>query len=534
MMKFRLIALAGSLLALVFIAPSAKADWYEASSDHFVIYADDSEKDIRRFAENLERYHSALVHLTGRDLGKPSPSNRVTIFVVGSDRDLKRLAGARGSSIAGFYIPRAGASRAFVQDIRHKDGYPDFSTVVLLHEYAHHFLISTSRYAMPRWVSEGAAEFFAATTFNSDGSLIVGRAAQHRGYELSAVGLPTARELLDPELYRRNRGPRDDGFYGRSWLMYHYLMFSQERQGQFSDYQRAIVDGQSSIEAGEAAFGDLDQLETELKAYVRGRFYTVPVGAEQAPIGQITLRKLPRGEAEMIPLRMVSERGVNQQQAEELVVEVRGVAARYPDDPGALAALAEAEYDAGNDDAAIAAADRAIALDPARTNPYVQKGYALFRKAADVDADDKDAAYEAAMAPFSALNARETDHPLPLIYYYRSFAERSIEPPENARLALERAAQLAPFDQRLWLEVAMMQASEGKIELAKFSLQPLAASPHGGSSAEAAQRLIAILDKVPDGERLRANSPLARDNIFGGDSDTDEDDDADGAKELRR
>ena len=30
----------------------------------------------------------------------------------------------------------------------------------------------------------------------------------------------------------------------------------------------------------------------------------------------------------------------------------------------------------------------------------------------------------------------------------------------------------------------MMQASEGKIELAKFSLQPLAANPHGGRTAE--------------------------------------------------
>ena len=514
-MKFRIVSLVISLLALVSLASAARADWYEASSDHFVIYADDSEKDVRRFAENLERYHSAMEFLTQRKTGKPSPSNRVTIFVVGSGRELRKLAG-RGN-IAGFYIPRAGASRAFVQDIRNKNGYPHFSTVVLLHEYTHHFLISTSRFAMPRWMQEGAAEFFAATTFNKDGSVMIGRPAQHRAYELASPNLPTARELLDPELFRENRGPRNDGFYARSWLMYHYLTFSKERQGQLNEYWRQVVSGASSTEAGEAAFGDLDALESELKVYLRERrMFTFNLTPDMLSIGDIKLRKLPKGEAEMMELRIVSQRGVTREQAEELVVDVREVAAKYPNDPGVLSALAEAEYDAGNDEAAIAAADRAIALDPSRTNPYVQKGFALFRKAQDAPVPDH--AYEEAMEPFSALNKRENDHPLPLIYYYRSFAERGEEPSETARAALERAAQLAPFDQRLWVQVAMMQAREGKIDLARFSLQPLAADPHGGPRSELAKKLIAVLDVAPEGTPLTLR-PGQAGGADGGDAD---------------
>lgn len=171
---------------LVLLSPTAaQAAWYEAQSDHFIIYADDKERDIRRFAENLERYHSAMAYLTGRNTAKPSPSNRVMIFVVGSGRDVQRLAGAR--NVGGFYIPRAAGSRALVQDIRFKNGYPHFSTIVLLHEYAHHFLMTSSRFSMPRWMNEGAAEFFAAATFNRDGSLLIGRAAQHRAYETLAT-----------------------------------------------------------------------------------------------------------------------------------------------------------------------------------------------------------------------------------------------------------------------------------------------------------------------------------------------------------
>jgi hypothetical protein len=257
------------LAALALNAVSAaRAEWYEASSDHFVIYADDKEADIRTFAQNLERYHSAMEFLVGRKMDKPSPSNRVTIFVVGGQRDMRALTGG-SRTIGGFYIPRAGGSRAFVQDIRNTKGYPDFSTIVLLHEYAHHFFISSQRFAMPRWLGEGAAEFFAAATFKDDGTLLIGRAAQHRGAELLYADPVHVRELLDPELYEKQRGKGYDAFYGKSWLLYHYLTFSKERGGQLGKYQVNLMNGMAPLAAGEAAFGDLDQLERELGKYLR-------------------------------------------------------------------------------------------------------------------------------------------------------------------------------------------------------------------------------------------------------------------------
>ena len=40
----------------LFGSGTAMADWHEASSDHFVIYADESEKEIRKYSDRLERY----------------------------------------------------------------------------------------------------------------------------------------------------------------------------------------------------------------------------------------------------------------------------------------------------------------------------------------------------------------------------------------------------------------------------------------------------------------------------------------------
>ena len=483
-------------LALLAAQP-ALAEWYEASSDHFVIYADDKERDIQRFAQDLERYHSAMAFLMGRTLDKPSPSNRVVIYVVGGERDIRKLAGDKSGQIAGFYLPRAGGSRAFVQDIRNQRGYPDFSTIVLLHEYAHHFLMASSRYAMPRWLNEGAAEFFAAATFKEDGGMLIGQPAQHRGSELFYADPVHVRELLDPVLYEKQRGKGFDAFYGKSWLLYHYLIFSEERAGQLRKYQVNLVDGMAPLAAGEAAFGDLDTLEKELKAYLRGRMLTFALPPGKLTTGPVSLRKLPPGEAAMMPLQIRSQRGVDSEEAARILADARVIAAKYPDDPGAQAALSEAEFDAGNDAEAIAAADRAIARDPNRVNAYVQKGYAMFRQAQE--AANMPVAFAAAMKPFQALNAIENDHPLPLIYYYRSYVERGVEPPENARAALERASQLAPFDHGLQLNAAAMLIAEGKHAIARNFLAPVAANPHGGGAALQARQLMAMLADVPDG-----------------------------------
>lgn len=407
-----------------------------------------------------------MVLVSGRSVVAPSPSNRVTIFVVGSQRDIRKLSGSDSKSIAGFYVPRAGASRAFMQDIRNRsNGYPDFSTVILLHEYAHHFLIGSSRYAMPRWMSEGAAEFFASAGFNKDGSIQICRPAMHRAGELHYADEVSVHELLDAELYEQRRRKGYDAFYGMSWALYHYLIFGEERKGQLDEYAGLVMQGKNSLEAAKEAFGDIDVLDKEVERYLKQRkMFNIKLPPERISYGPISLRELPEGEAEMMDVRIVSQRGVTREQALELVVEAREIAARFPNDPGVLTALAEAEYDAGNDDAAIMAADRAIAIDPMRPNAYVQKGYALFRKAEN--ADDPETAYSEAMKAFSALNRIENDHPVPLIYYYRSFVERGLPPNENARHALEWASRLAPFDQGLAMNAALMLAEEGKIGLA--------------------------------------------------------------------
>jgi len=380
----------GFALALGLSVP-AQADWHVAESDHFVVYADDRAKDVQEFAEALERYHSAMSLLQMRENTKPSPSNRVTIFVVGSEGKIRKLAGENAKNVAGFYIRRAGASRAFVPEINMRGRETDFSVTVLLHEYAHHFLISAAPFAMPRWINEGAAEFFASAKFEKDGGLQIGAPAYHRAAELAYAKDVSVEELIDPELYEKNKGKRFDAFYGRAWALYHYLYFNKERSGQLRDYMVDIAEGEAPRKAAIDAFGDLDNLQKELDRYIDQRRMNVwTLDANMLPTNAVTVRQLSEGEGEVMPLRIRSQRGVDREEALAILPESREIAAQYPRDAGVLTALAEAEYDAGNDGEAIAAADRALANDPRRKNAYVQRGYALFRQAAS--ATDEDAA----------------------------------------------------------------------------------------------------------------------------------------------
>lgn len=516
-----------SIVLCVGLAVPAHANWRMASSDHFVVYSESRSADVRDFAEMLERFHRAMELETEVTIPPPSPSSRVTVFMVGTDRELKELYGNRNTSVAGFYIPRASGSVAFVPFIKIGSGEPDFSLRVLLHEYAHHFLISSSRHAMPRWLSEGSAEYFASALFHSDGSVDIGLPNNDRAWELANAGKVSLDQLLDRELYQQTRGSSYDAFYGRSWLLYHYLRFEEGRKGQLARYRAALNSGADAIEAAKGAFGDLDALERELRAYnKRRRMAGMRFDKELFSIGPIEVTDLSEGHSEMMDVIMQSHRGVTTEEAAELARKARTIAARFPNDPAVQGALAEAEYDAEDDAAAIAAADRALAANGDTKKALIYKGLALFRQARD--AEDHDAAYRDAMRPFQQLNAIENDHPMPLIYYFRSFTERGRAPSEAAEHALERAMQLAPFDHDLALQVATMHATKGNGELASYILAPIAANPHGGQRAAFSAALRDALAKTPEGTPLDVGAIRAAmdDDADAEDSGGEEDDDA--------
>ena len=490
-----------AFLALLVAAAAAptEAKWREASSSHFVIYSEQNEKTLREFATKLERYDSAMRLLRNLPDEPVGPANRVTVYVVDNIAAVRKLAGERGSNngfgIAGFYIPRASGSLAITPRAAGGSGPNDLSAqIVLLHEYAHHFMMDNLPAAFPGWFVEGYAEFMASAIFEKDGSVGMGAPAQHRAYGLlSNTPLPLEKLLASSD--HKLTDAQQELVYGRGWLLTHYLTFEPSRAGQLNAYLARINEGESNIDAAKAAFGDLKKLDRELNSYLKRRtmnYWKLP--PDKLKTGEIAVRELTPAEEAIMDVKIRSKRGVNPAEAKALLPLARKAAAPFPNDPAAQNMLAEAEYDAGNYKEAEAAADRALAANPKSIDALIYKGRA---KLALAEASaGSDAAAKEARKWFVAANKLDPDDPEPLILFYQSFVFGGSAPTANAAMGLKEALALAPYDQGLRMMVAHQYLTEGKGEEARETLIPIAYNPHGGAMAEAAR---AIMAKIRSG-----------------------------------
>ncbi|MFD1952017.1 hypothetical protein ACFSGX_14685 [Sphingomonas arantia] len=497
------------------LATPATAAWFEARSDHFVIYAPGSADTARDYATRLERFDKGLRVMRGLPERPSDRANPLYVYVLPDAASIERLCGSGGNrkestcrNVAGFYQPRAGGSVAFTPRRSGNGGQFELNAqTVLFHEYTHHFMYANYTAAYPGWFTEGFAEFNGTARSERDGGLGFGIPAMHRGYSLMNGGKPlTLEELLTADSRKLNQDERE-ALYGRGWLLTHYLTFERKRDGQLSTYLRELNRGKPSLEAAKIAFGDLKILDRDVERYLlSAKMPYLPIAKDKLPIGEVTIRPLSPGETAMMPVRMRSERGVNATTATAVVAQARTLAAPYAADPVVQAWLAEAEYDARQDDRAEAAADRALAVDPKSREALLYKGRVHMRRAVQAKATDQ-AVWREARSWFVKANRLEPDDAEPLMLFYDSFRPSGQRPSANAIIGLNQAFALAPQDAGLRFRVAREYIRDGKRNEAKLVLAPLAYDPHRGPDSPAA-KLIASLDSA-DEAAIRTASDAA-------------------------
>lgn len=480
-----------SLLLAALVAPaSARADWYEASTEHFVVYSEQPPARVQQFAAKLERFDAAMRWLGNHKDEPIGKANRLTVYFVGDTGDVEKLS---SRNAAGFYIPRAGGSLAIVPRRAGAGDADDLSAqAILLHEYAHHLMWSFSPDAVyPAWYIEGYAETLATVKFYDDGAIDYGRPPQYRAYGLMTGNALPIEKLLTADTLKLDDQQRD-GLYGRGWLLSHYLMMSGQRQGQLSKYLANVNAGQSPLEAAQA-FGDLRKLDRELEQYKRGTLKVAKLNPSVIKTRPVEVRKLTAGEAATMDVRIRSKVGVNRKTAPGVYGRAKRAAAAYPDDHGAQLVLAETAYDAGDYAAAEAAADRALKADPKAVDGYVYKAMARMGMASKAD-DKTPATWSAIRKIIAAGNRIDPEDPEPLILYYRSFVDAGTAPSDNAKAGLHKAFELAPQDDDLRFNVATVLLRDGDKKGARATLAPLAYQPHGKGLAVASSALIKLID----------------------------------------
>ena len=474
------------------ISGPANAAWNVAQSKHFVIYADDSPKRLNEFASQLERFDQAVRYATFMADPQIGKGNRLTVFVVPSEKDVRSIMGDKTGFFDGFYTGRVAGSLAYVPKQSGDPDQPD-RNAIFFHEYTHHLMKQDLNVPYPEWYVEGYAEFFSTPQFDRDGAVWVGRIVQGRAHGLfegPQLPLETLFQGMQPGMSNAQR----DVFYGRSWLLAHYLLADKRRSGQLSAYLAAMANGASSIDAAHQTFGDLKQLDRELNAYRDNPLLKFQVPAAKINLQPISVTPLSAGASRVILTRARIKNGVKPDEAETLAGQLRVIEAQFPGDELVETTLAEAELDAGHPQAAEAAADKALRTTPDSTEAMVLKGRALSERGEQAHGESRHAIFGQARAALIAANKLDTEDAEPLYEFYRTFIREGVRPNNNAIAALHYASDLAPQDLGVRLNSAIAYLNEGKPREARAALTVVAYSPHVAEMGELAKRMIAAID----------------------------------------
>ena len=447
-------------ILLLFASPACAATWHEAETTHFKIVSAGDEKSLRQFAERLEYFHTLLRLATGvSETGRPVV--KVRVFLVNAIGDVKRLIGAPGSNIAGYYSPREDGAIAVVP---RTTGDGIFTgQLVLFHEYSHHYMLQYTPVAYPSWYVEGFAEIASTASFERKGFITFGKAASHRQYELDAgLSYPVAK-MLDGT-YLKDRAKGRGWSYGDAWVLTHYLTFTDTRRGQLRAYLNAINQGKKMSDAAQV-FGDLGNLQREVSVYLSGRSFSyraVPIKEDSA--GPIAMRTLGAAESALIDMQIEIERHTilptkGDDEAQDVfdkrstaakqdrgayLAKVEAVANRFPGETAGWLLLADARCDTLEYAACTTAADRALVIAPDNERALVRKAEAMIGAAHDLPPAQRDPQVKAAQAMLNKANAADPNDPLALLWLYKSYEAMGKSADDDGFVALMTVVQLIP------------------------------------------------------------------------------------------
>jgi tetratricopeptide (TPR) repeat protein len=482
-------------LLLLLVAVPAQADWQEARTKHFIIYSQQKPDELRTFAERLERFDTAVRAVRGMDDPPLTDGGKMTIYLLPSVAEVRELAGAPATSgILGFYMGRAEGSVAFLSHreqrrqasiTRDDVGIP--AEHVFQHEYMHHLMLSDQKTPLSSWLVEGTAEFFGTAGMDAEGGIKFGAPPQARGWAVMENQGLSAEELLAsvPAKTPLER----ESVYGKGWLLTHLLAFNKARSGQLTRYLTGMQRGMKPLDAAREAFGDLRQLDQDLSRYARANFQAIRVAPGPKP--QVTVRALTAGEAAILPVRIRSDRGVDKKTGPDVAADARRIAATYPNDPFVQGVLAEAEFDVENYAATIAAADRALAVQPNNVQALIYRGRAVMEMGKK---DPAKADWAEVRRWFVRANRADVENAEPLWLFYQTYAAVGQAPPKSAIDGLLYAQALSPQDRGLRLATVRRLLHEDKPAQAEPMFATLVFDPHLSITTQ--PLLMSVLDKI--------------------------------------
>jgi len=499
-MTHRLTAAVAVVLCLLLVFPLAAAKhdtWVEVRSPNFIIVSDAGEKQARKTAVQFEQIRDVFRRSLAVAGAHPSPL--ITILAVKDEDSMHALlpdywskghvhpSGIFFSWMGQFY----GAARL---DAQQQNPYE-----TMYHEYYHSLTLPYFP-NLPLWVSEGLADFFGNTEISSDHARM-GLPDEALVYELHHGFMPLdALFKVDHNSPFYNETSQTGIFYAESWALIHYLMVADHgsHKQTLMNYIDALNGGATQDEAASKAFGNLKQLEANLKHYTDGSTfaYLKAPPPSAIPDSDLHVHELSDAEVDAVKGGFFATRS-RTQEARPLLEEALRL------DPKLAAAyqnLAMVELLEGNRQKALESASRAIELDPANSLTRYLRGYLAFNEGHSV----RDPQIETDLRQAIASNP-DFLPPCALLAVY--LAEKNEDLPEALTFA-EKAVLAEPGNSSFVLSLAQVLAPMRRYDEAQKTAVRARALATDAEGRALADQFVSYLAQVRDYDSRRNQAPV--------------------------
>ena len=237
----------------------------------------------------------------------------------------------------------------------------------------------------PVWYSEGFAEFWGTDQLPATNDVVeVGLPAEHRFATFRDARLAAARAAARRAQLSRSARRQLFLLYAEGWLLMRYLFEHPERQRQIEQYLR-LINARRHLRGGGAP-APFPTWRVQLRAVRLCRHAAASRAPAAVPRRSTSARsrRARCGPAEQALITHEIKLSQGYPAARGGRVRRRGPRAspaRFPDDPFAIRLVMETERLAGNDAAALAAADRLLAIEPNNARALATKGAGPGRRA---------------------------------------------------------------------------------------------------------------------------------------------------------
>ena len=451
--------------------------WVEIRTPHFIVVSDGGEKNARKVLDEFETVRRAFQ--------AAMPNARLSTGI-----PIRILAARDAQSFAKLFPE-------FPADKRHTQPNGDYfsgpekihiaiRTNVSVHSpyeaiyqsYAH-LILKLSYRNLPPWLEEGYANIFGSIAFTDKGVRLARPDPEDLSVLFESPLLPLDIVLrVDRTSPYYTAGDKNTVFFAESHALLHLLLIESQLSGQktLERYMDMVEHGGDAVKAAREVFGDLNQLQNRLDAYIKlvnGSAMDIALGGESDAVGAPRVLSTAEMDAR------IGEFWENRGQHEDAKSKLESALEADPSLALAEQTLGFQQLQEKELDEADAHFSKALQLDPNDGLTYFGQGLTAMSRGKVAGAPAK------AVAAFEKSAALNPDF-APTWYNLASEYMDHLETLQKALGDAQRAAGLAPGDSGYQGQVnAIQDRIKRSTEAAKVELGGAASLNASPSSADA-------------------------------------------------